>query len=218
MTGECDLLDRLAGMFGPTTLGIMGGTFDPIHRGHVVMGEAARVELGLDGVLYIPAGIPSFKRDRRLASPDDRLAMVRLATETLPSSAVSERELRRPGITYTVETLRELRRDCPATVRFVFIMGQDSLESFPLWHQAERIASLCDLAVAARGPAVPTLSECRPTEILGTPVHWLHARVLDISSTAVRLALASGGDVSGQLDPRVATYIYEHGLYGTRRG
>lgn len=218
MTGERDLLDRLGRMPGPATLGILGGTFDPIHRGHVAMGEAARLELGLDGVLYVPAGIPSFKRDRHLASPDDRLAMVRLAAEALPNSAVSERELRRLGITYTVDTLHELRRDCPATVRLVFIMGQDSLESFPLWRQAEQIARLCDLAVAARGPASSDPSGCRPAEVLGAPVHWLRTRVPDISSTAVRLALASGGDVSDQLDPRVAAYIYEHGLYATLRG
>ena len=112
------------------SLGIVGGTFDPIHLGHTALGEAARTELGLDGVLYIPAGVPSFKRGRRIASGEDRVAMARLATRSLPHSAVSTREIERAGVTYTVDTLRELRADWPEGTRLVFVMGEDSLATF----------------------------------------------------------------------------------------
>ncbi len=89
-------------------LGIMGGTFDPVHVGHLALADAALSELGLDGMLYMPAGIPSFKRDQRLASPADRVAMVRLAVADRPLSAVSLREVERSGVTYPVDTLEEL--------------------------------------------------------------------------------------------------------------
>ena len=95
-------------------------------------------------------------------------------------------------------------------------MGEDSLETFSTWHRAAQIAGLCELAAAPRRGETPASGvRSRPTELLGAPVHWLHAEPPTVSSTAVRRALAAAGDVSGLLDPRVEAYIREHGLYGS---
>ena len=198
------------------SLGIVGGTFDPIHLGHTALGEAARTELGLDGVLYLPAGVPSFKQDRRIASGESRAAMVRLAIRDLPDSALSMREIAREGVTYTVDTLLEMHDRWPEETRLIFVRGEDSFETFSHWHRSAEILELCELAVASR-PG----SGARGTspEVLTLPVQsrvrWLASRVPTVSSTEVRRALADGAATDGLLDPRVAGYIRSHGLYGT---
>ncbi len=218
---EEKLLGRFAALAASgdrPSLGILGGTFDPVHLGHTALGEAARVELGLDGVLYIPAGVPSFKRDRRIASGDDRAAMVRLAIGDLPDSAISTREIAREGITYAVDTLREVRELWPDETRLFFIMGEDSLESFPLWHRSGEILELCELAVALRPGTGGSMSGSGRVEVPDHGrVHWLSERIPTVSSTEIRQALADGGLTDGLLDPRVAGYIRSHNLYGSPR-
>lgn len=195
-------------------LGVVGGTFDPVHVGHTAMGDAALAELGLDALLYLPAGSPSFKLGRDVAPRSDRLAMVRLAVAGRPRCAVSAREVERPGTTYTVDTLEELGRACPPGTRLTFVVGADALATLPLWHRAADLARLarfaaagragCDLAVAAAHVAASGL---------GFDVALLSAPLPDVSSTQVRESLAHGEDPTGLLEPAVARYIDERGLY-----
>ncbi len=197
-------------------LGVVGGTFDPVHRGHTALGEAARGELGLDGVLYIPAGVPSFKRDREVAPGPERLALVELAVAGLPGSAASGREVARPGITYTVDTLEGLRAELPAGVRLVFVMGADALETLPLWHRAADLARLAEVACAPRVGCAPPEGAARRAREAGFSVTLLGTPVPEVSSTEVRGRLRSGAPLDGLLDPAVERRIRARGLYGAR--
>lgn len=205
-------LNEVANLGKTPSLGIMGGTFDPIHRGHTLLGSAAAEQLELDGLLFIPAGVPSFKRGRRLASADDRLTMVRLATEGMPGTAVSDREIRRPGITYAIDTLHELVDEGPSGMRLVYIMGSDTLATFSQWHRAADVAALCEVAVASRrgyAAEIPGL-----LEQAGLKAHQLKGPLPEVSSTELRARLAQGDVPCGLLDPQVFAYIAARGLYG----
>ena len=196
-------------------LGVMGGTFDPVHCGHVAMADAAFEELGLDGMLYVPAGNPSFKQDRRLASPADRLRMVELAVGERPRTAVSTCEIDRCGVTYTSDTVAELAQRCPAGTRLVFVMGGDSLASLHLWHEVSVLVRSLEFAVAPRaGFDIPRALQALHGLGLTPRVYVLQAPVPAVSSTEVRRLVAQGSSEAAHwLDPAVARYIEEHGLY-----
>ena len=209
-------LEEIAAAGATPSLGIVGGTFDPIHTGHTALASAAARELDLDGLLFVPAGVPSFKRDRRLASAADRLAMARLATASLPSAAVSEREVDRPGITYAVDTLRALAADVPPSTRLVYVMGADTLASLPQWCHAAEVAALSEVAVAGRAGSEGVAEALEALDRAGLPVrvHELAAAVPQVSSTDLRAQLAQGTVAPGLLDPAVYAYIVDHHLYG----
>lgn len=220
---EGQLLDRLhvvaEGEGRSPRLGVMGGTFDPIHLGHVETGLFLRDELSLDGVLFMPAGVPSFKRDLRLATEPQRLEMTRLAVAGLERCAVSAREVERPGITYTADTLVELARACPEGTRLFFAMGADSLETLPLWHRAADIARLATIVVARRtGHDVGRALDALGGSGLGFDVRVLSGAVRDVSSTQVRALVSRGVPVDDLVGPAVAGYIAREGLYHTSRG
>lgn len=197
-------------------LGVVGGTFDPVHRGHTALGEAARTELGLDGVLYVPAGVPSFKRDREVAPARERLALVELAVAGLPRSAASAREVERPGVTYTVDTLAGLRGELPDTVRLVFVVGADAFETLPVWHRAADLARLARIACAPRAGCMPPHETARRVRQAGFEVALLRTEVPEASSTEVRSLLRAGRPLGGLLDPAVERRIRARGLYGAR--
>ena len=138
-------------------LGIMGGTFDPIHNGHLVAAEQACNDLGLDVVVFVPAGSPAFKQDRRVSTPEDRHAMTLLATADNPRFLVSRIEVDRPGVTYTVDTLELLRSHYPSNVELYFITGADAIIDIISWRDAARIAQLAHLVGATR----PGVRECK---------------------------------------------------------
>ncbi len=195
-------------------LGIMGGTFDPPHLGHLALARAARDELSLDGVLWVPAGTPSFKRDRHVTCARDRLHMLSLMLEGDASFSVSRIETDRPGVTYSVDTLEELRRIWPAPSRLVFIMGADSLRTLPHWRRASRILELAEIAVAGRAGEELTADLAAVRAFAPDAcVHVLGAAPPRVSSTQLRLRLARGEDVSDLVDGRVLEYIRLHGLY-----
>ena len=123
-------------------LGIMGGTFDPIHYGHLVTAEQARESLDLDAVLFMPAGSPAFKLDKPVTPAEDRYAMTVLATAANPAFLASRFEIDRPGVTYTADTLHALRDFYPPQVKLYFITGADAIIDIVTWHDAERIAEL----------------------------------------------------------------------------
>ncbi len=217
---ETELLAELrriaASAARPPRLGVMGGTFDPVHVAHVAMAEAAFGQLGLDGLLFLPAGKPAFKQGLVEASPADRLRMVELAVRGRPRWAVSAREVDREGVTYTVDTLEGLRRDCPPACRVFFIVGGDSLETLPFWRQSDKIAGLCEVAAFERSGRDAFERSVARARGAGFSVHRLAADLPAVSSTQVRDRLARGLEVGGLIDGDVARYIEERGLYRGR--
>lgn len=214
---EAELIDRVRSGGPATSLGVFGGTFDPVHFGHLQVAEAARTQLGLEGMLLIPAGIPSFKRARDIAGGADRLAMLRLAVAGEGATAVSDRELVRPGITYAVDTLEELAAACGSDVRLVFITGSDAFASLDAWHRAARVVELAEFAVAPRLGFEGVSAAAARMRAAGLPVRAVELRGCfpDISSTRIRAALRAGDGAARLLPSEVLGYIYEHGLYGT---
>ena len=138
-------------------IGILGGTFDPIHDGHLMIAESARVCLCLDEVIFIPAGRPWLKSDRMVSDPAHRLAMVELAILDNPRFEVSDIEIERPGPTYTVDTLAELHRRLGVRAELYLILGMDSARELGRWHRPERIFEMCTVVVVSR-PGVEDVS------------------------------------------------------------
>jgi nicotinate-nucleotide adenylyltransferase len=193
-------------------IGLVGGTFDPIHTGHVAVAEGARDCAGLDRVLLIPARVPPH-RPPPVAAPGDRLAMCRLAVEGRPGLEVSDLELRRPGPSYTVDTLRELASEEPDAELYL-VLGWDAAEAITMWYEPEEVLRLARLLVVPRlGWPVPTEGDLRRAGLdpartvlcdLDTPEHV---------ATEIRRHLADGGSLGGALDPAVEKYVRERGLY-----
>lgn len=194
--------------------GLLGGTFDPPHLGHLVLAEAARRILSLDEVIFIPAGQPWVKAAMKVTPARHRLAMTRLAAAELPYAAVSDTEIKRPGPSYTWQTLEELRALYPQDELY-FILGWDNLGSLPLWHYPDRIIKSACLAAAPRtGSPKPDLAA------LDKAVPGLAARTvvmtepeIDISATAIRERVRQGQPISALVAAPVAGYIAAHGLY-----
>lgn len=193
--------------------GVMGGTFDPVHRGHIELAEHAQRQLGLDEVLWIPAGEPWRKGGRKLTAARHRLVMVEIAIEAEPTWSASTIEIDRPGPTYTVDTLEELHaRNEPD--RLTLIVGQDAVEDLPQWRRPDRIIALADLAVAVRGERKLSAAELDGlVPGLSRRVTWLDMPLLPFSSTQIRDLAARGLPLSGFVPEGVEAYIREHRLY-----
>jgi nicotinate-nucleotide adenylyltransferase len=193
-------------------LGVLGGTFDPVHLGHLILGEAAREELALDRVIFVPAGEPWRKSGREITAGADRLQMLRRATAGNPAFEVSLLEIDRPGPSYTEVTLEALQDERPGAELF-FILGRDALTDFPHWHDPQRIAELATLAVAGRGD-VP-LSDEAEVALPGVHVRLCHLRMprVDINATAIRDNVRDGCSVRYLVPDTVGAYIEERGLY-----
>ncbi|MFZ0216570.1 MAG: nicotinate (nicotinamide) nucleotide adenylyltransferase [Candidatus Dormiibacterota bacterium] len=197
---------------GAERIGIVGGTFDPIHLGHVELAEAARRCARLDRVLLIPAGVPPH-RHRPVASDADRLAMCRLAVRHHPNLEASDRELRRGGPSYTLQTLVELQRAYPGAGLFL-VLGWDAARDLPTWHEPQQVLRLATLVVLPRpGLAPPTAADLREAGV--DPARTLLCRpgTPDVGATDLRRRLRSGAEPDGLLDPAVLAYIREHHLY-----
>ena len=194
-------------------LGIMGGTFDPIHLGHLHVARVAQQEAALDSVLFLPDGDPPHKQPG--ASGADRLRMTRLAVEQDPGFWVSDMELRRPGRTYTVDTLMALLTEDPARELY-YLIGADTLFQFPSWKTAHKVATLCSMLVVPR-PGTD-LVEVRwfmrkLFADFGLATSLLSQPGPDISSTLIRERVQAGEDISALVPRAVAQYIAEKGLY-----
>ncbi len=187
----------------------MGGTFDPIHLGHLRAAENARASLGLDQVAFVPARIPPH-RDRPLSAALDRFAMVALATAGHPHFVPSDLELQREGPSYTVDTLAALRASRPDDT-FVLIVGSDTFPEMRAWRESERLFALCAVAVVLRPgeggvETAPPLPEVRGVE-------RVEGSGLAISSTAIRERVRRGLSVRYLVPDAVADYIAKRGLY-----
>jgi len=181
-------------------IGILGGSFDPIHHGHLILARAAREELGLDRIIFIPANMSPHKTETKPATAEDRMEMVRLAIEGEEGFEASDIELKRPAPSYTVDTLRGLKKSHPDD-EFVLLIGADNVAKFDTWREPEEIKRLAQIAVLDRAG--------------GNVTHeWpVVRRLIDISSTDIRARVAAGRSIRYLTTPQVCGYIASHSLY-----
>ena len=198
-------------------VGVLGGTFDPPHLGHLILAQEACQALSLAQVLFVPAGEPWRKAGRELSPREQRLAMMGKAVSGNPAFAVSTAEVDRPGRSYTAETMAELRRQFGAETELFFIMGADSLADFPHWHDPLRILELARLAVAERSPlGNEALEEALSEELaeaLRERVVWLSMPLIAISASAVRERVRQGLPIRYWVPEAVEEHIRSHRLY-----
>lgn len=189
--------DGLGADGAPAKLGVMGGTFDPIHVGHLRVAEEMREALGLDAVVFMPAGNPVFKRDQQVTPASVRLERVRLAVADNPHFDVSSLEVDREGATFTVDTFRELRRHYPDNVELYFIVGSDAAASIGKWREVTALAELTKLAVAVGRPGTPDEEMLRSSILTAAPfdLHLVRVTSLEISSSGIREMQAQGRSV-----------------------
>ena len=196
-------------------LGIMGGTFDPIHNGHLVAAEQAFDDLDLDLVVFMPAGRPAFKQDKRVSSGEHRYAMTLLATSDNPHFLASRFEVDREGVTYTAETLRLLRQIYPENVEFYFITGADAVEEIVTWRDAEDIARLATVVAATRpGYDLDRAWDAIAASEIQFDVIYLEVPALAISSSYLRERVGAGQSLRYLTPDPVTGYLHKHGLYG----
>ena len=195
-------------------VGVLGGTFDPIHIGHLVATEEVRAQLRLDRVVFVPAGLPPHKLTEHVSSVGHRLAMVKLAVASNPYFIVSHVDIDRFGPCYTVDTIELLRDEWGADVELYFIMGSDSLADILTWHRTERLIRLCRLAVVERPGYQVDMEELeRLLPGITSRVHFINSPQLDISSTDIQRRVREGLPIKYQAPEAVENYIYEHDLY-----
>ena len=202
---------------GRQRLGILGGSFDPIHFGHLLIAELACEQLQLSEVRFIPAAISPLKQDNQPTDAKHRVEMIRLAIGGNAHFKLDERELRRVGPSYTVDTLVELKSEVP-DAELVFIMGADSLADLPAWREPARICELAFLAIAARGgqppPDLELLRRFLPQDPVDNPTeHLLSLPQLEISSSDIRQRVRSGKSIRYQVPAAVEAYISAAKLY-----
>ena len=193
-------------------LGVMGGTFDPIHYGHLVTAEAALSEFHLDEVVFVPTGQPWMKADRDVAAPEDRYLMTVIATSSNPRFWVSRIEIERDGPTYTVETLQELRRQSGDGVDLFFITGADAILEIFQWKDPEEALKLARFIAATRpGYDVARFEREAPTRHPNISVMAVPA--LAISSSDIRTRVREGRPIRYLVPEGVQTYIEKSRLY-----
>ena len=201
-----------------TRVGILGGSFDPPHAGHLMIAREARDRAGLDTVLFIPAGEQWLKEGQDVAPATHRLAMTHLLVGSTPAFEVSDMEVTRPGPTYTVDTLQELRQDSPPGTEYLFILGEDSVADLPRWHNPQELVTLCRFIAMPRvdGAGRPDLTAAYDAiPGLRENVTILEdAPRMDISSSSVRKMMESGDDLRGIVPDNIVKYITAHRLYG----
>ncbi|MFO1065677.1 MAG: nicotinate-nucleotide adenylyltransferase [Pirellulales bacterium] len=198
-------------------IGIFGGTFDPVHQGHLLIAECIREALALDEVRFMPAAVSPFKQHVPPSEAKHRVEMVKLAIGGNPDFVCDDREIRRGGTSYTVETLRELQREHPDAKLFL-MMGADALADLDQWREPAEICRLAFIAVAARGgrpaPNLEVLQKYLPAnEPSDSQQHVVSIPQVDISSSEIRDAIRGGRSIRYQVPASVAAYIAAHGLY-----
>ncbi len=194
-------------------IGVLGGTFDPIHIGHLVVAEEARIKLELSEVLFVPAGQPWLKQDRDITPAVHRLEMVRRAIVDNPYFKLSTLEVDRPGPSYTVDTLTLLQDQLSNEASLFFILGRDTLAELPLWKEPGKVVQLCRLVVPPRlgSRDLRHLEEAIPG--LRERVIQLDMPVIGISSSEIRQRIARGLPVRYLVPPEVEEYITEQRIY-----
>ena len=198
-------------------IGVYGGTFDPIHVGHLLLAEIAREQLELDRVLFMPAAISPLKQGQQVSDGKERVEMIKLAISGNPLFQVDDRELEREGPSYTVDTLAEMANQWPEAELF-FLMGADSLEEFHLWKSPEEICKKAEVRVLARGgytfPDISKLEKFLPTEKLGDSKQMvIQMPQVEISASEIRQRTKEKRTIRYQVAPAVEAYIENQSLY-----
>ena len=195
------------------SLGILGGTFDPVHHGHLAIAEEAREVLGLERVVFIPAAIPPHKQDRVITPAEHRLAMLELAVADNPAFSVSRMELDRGDVSYTVDTLEELRGQ--GVIDPWFILSSEALQGFPEWRRPVRVLELCRLLVVPREGHDEHAAQDAIEHFPGKEDRFgfLRGPSLPISGSVVRSRLAAGRSVRYLVPDAVIRYLTDHRLY-----
>jgi nicotinate-nucleotide adenylyltransferase len=208
---EIDLVTRHSSLI--TRIGILGGTFDPPHFGHLKMAEAALAQLALDKVLFAPVGVQPLKQEVRSSTPEHRARMVELAIVDDPRFALSRADLDRSGPHYTVDLLAIIQRQYPDAALW-FIMGEDSLSDLLRWRDPARVIQLARLAVLRRPgyePDWPTLDRALPD--LRTRLDWIEHAEIDISARDIRQRVQRGRPVASLVPKQVIDYLRAQRLY-----
>ncbi len=196
----------------PERIGVLGGTFDPIHIGHLAAARAAIECARLDRVLFVPTGQPPH-RAAAAASAEDRLEMTRLATAGEDRFGVSDVELRRSGPSFTSDTLRDLHELHPSAALFL-ILGWDAARHFRTWHEPDEVRRLATIVVVTRpGTGSPQPTELAAAGLDGAQVIVCVDRTPDVSASSIRRDVMSGRSVDGKVPPAVQQYVAAHGLY-----
>jgi len=188
-------------------LGVMGGTFDPVHHGHLVAASEVAARFALDEVVFVPTGHPTFKLDQDVTTAEHRYLMTVIATASNPRFTVSRVDIDRPGITYTVDTLRDLARARP-DAELYFITGADAIEQIFTWRDAAELFGMAHFVAVTR-PGHALSIDGLPTD----RVSQLEIPALAISSTDVRARAGAGDPVWYLVPDGVVQYINKHGLY-----
>ncbi len=196
-------------------IGVLGGTFDPVHIGHLVLAEEVRARLGLAEVLFVPAGRPYLKEDTSISAAEHRLQMVRLAITDKSYFKLSTMEIERAGPSYTVDTIAELKSQLSDGDELFFILGWDNLEDLPQWREPRRLISICRLVAVPRvGYPLPDLNSLEKTVPgLSERVVMLDKPEIDISASVIRERVARGLSIEHLVPEAVEKYIGEQGLY-----
>src|SRR5450759_647949 len=216
-------------------IGLFGGSFDPIHRGHLALAQAAANRYSLRQVLFVPANVPPHKQKQPLTAFIHRYAMVALATQDERGFVPSLLEAVTGGVNYSIDTVRRLKQTLKKSDRLFFLIGMDAFRDVAQWHEARALLAECDFIVASRrGDSLRDVAESLPEDLRppaavtrpfhkqpakgdlvlpGVTLHLLEGVNQSVSATAIRAAAAEGKPLTRWLDPRVADYIRKHGLY-----
>jgi nicotinate-nucleotide adenylyltransferase len=200
-------------------VGLFGGSFDPVHYGHLLLAECCREQCRLDAVWFLPAAVPPHKQQRKLTPAANRIEMLELAIAAQPAFAVSRYETDRGGVNYTVDTLTHFQEEDPQRELF-FLLGADMLHDLPTWHQPQRVCELAVLVVVCRagvaGPDFERLAGfASPPRIDLIRRHQVEMPEIGSSSSEIRRRVAAGLSIRYQVPRAVEEYIYAHGLYRT---
>ena len=199
-------------------IGVLGGTFDPIHIGHLILAEEVRARLNLSQTLFVPTGQPWLKVDNPISSAEHRAEMVRLAIADKPYFKLEAVEVERPGPSYTVDTIAELKARLGSGDEFFFILGADNLAELPLWREPSRLITMCHLVVVPRPdyplPDLKALAAVIPG--LSQRVMLMDKPEIDISASAIRGRVARGLSIHHLVPEPVERYIKEYKLYLTK--
>ncbi|MCI6870721.1 MAG: nicotinate-nucleotide adenylyltransferase [Selenomonadales bacterium] len=196
-------------------VGILGGTFDPIHVGHLMTAEAVRDEYHLDKVIFIPAAVPPHKQNQDVTEAMHRYVMTVLATCSNPNFEVSDIEMNRPGPSYTIDTIRELLERFGEDTEFYFITGADAIQEIHTWDRIEELLEMCHFIGASRQGCLPDVNQIKASfgELGKRKIHRLETPELEISSTDIRNRIKKGYSIKYIVPTAVEQYIYKQGLY-----
>jgi nicotinate-nucleotide adenylyltransferase len=191
-------------------IGLFGGTFNPIHTGHLIIAEVIRQALQIDQILFIPAKIHAFKNNQQIQSSRHRLRMLELVIRDNPYFLISELELNKEGISYTIDTIKMLRLQYPEDrYTLYFLMGADNVAQFHKWKEPAELVKLCNFVVFGR----PGFEVDPKSDPLVSKFQFVEAPLLEISSTDIRNRIQGNISIRYMVPPQVEAYIHQHSLY-----